>query len=202
MTLTEFVEEYDYPGSVVLLAGKRIVNENDTEKLYDFGRGITAHTKHIIFRNGNADGADLLFAKGAASVNKSRMEVITPYQGHRKSEMMAGRVIPLDFLDADDMDEAIKVTSYNQGYHKMVNTYLCHGEIEPNQLAIKGSYILRDSLIVVGSEKLILPSVFGFFYVHITNPRSGGTGHTMNVCNLKKVPFLDQRRWSEWLKEM
>ncbi|MDD4746471.1 MAG: hypothetical protein PHW19_04240 [Salinivirgaceae bacterium] len=202
MTLIEFVEKYDFPGSVVLLEGKRVVYENDKQKLYEFGRGIANATQHIKFRSGNAEGADLLFAKGVASVDKNRIEVITPYSGHRKSENVAGSTIAIDTLPISDLTNAIEISSYNQAYRKMVDAYINDNENRSNQFSIKGAYILRDSLKVVGSDSIISPSVFGFFYVHMHNPRSGGTGHTMNVCNLKKVPFLDQRKWSEWLKEM
>ena len=201
MTFKEFIEKYDFPGSVVLLEGKRDVYESDKQNLIDFGIGIAKHTKHITFRSGNAKGADLLFAQGVVQIDKSRIEVITPYSGHRISENVAGTTISIDSLNDSDLSEARQISAYDKSYRKMVEAYVHSRNDKSNQLAIKGAYILRDSLKVVGSPN-IKPSTFGFFYVHMHNPRSGGTGHTMNVCNLKKVPFFNQRKWFEWLAEM
>ena len=61
MTLNEFTKLYDKDDSIVLLEGKREVLENDKKKLTELGSVLTTKTKKILFRSGNADGAEYLF---------------------------------------------------------------------------------------------------------------------------------------------
>ena len=66
--------------------------------------------------------------------------------------------------------------------------------------AIKGAYIVRDTVKVTGAPSQgILPAYFGFFYDDLKNPKSGGTGHTMMVCENQMVPYIDQKIWGEWI---
>ncbi|MBW1660271.1 MAG: hypothetical protein JRJ48_07220, partial [Deltaproteobacteria bacterium] len=58
MTLDQFIDRYDKEGAVVLLEGKRKVPEDDKEKLIALGRLLASRTKKMIFRSGNAQGAD------------------------------------------------------------------------------------------------------------------------------------------------
>ena len=61
----------------------------------------------------------------------------------------------------------------------------------------KAAYLLRDTLKVVGSTTMNLePAVLGIFRVNPVDPRGGGTGHTIKVCELRGVPHassLDYR---------
>jgi hypothetical protein len=83
MTYLEFVAIHDKPGAVVLLEGKREVPAEDQDRLRALGRLVAAGTKHITFRSGNAEGSDHFFSEGVAGVNPKRLQVITPYSGHR-----------------------------------------------------------------------------------------------------------------------
>lgn len=58
MTLQDFIEKYDFQGSIVLLEGKRDVRPDDEEKLRNIGKILASRTNHIVFRSGNADGSD------------------------------------------------------------------------------------------------------------------------------------------------
>ena len=84
MTLKEFINEYDKAGSIILLEGKRSVLENDKEKLVKLGKTLAENSRFMLFRSGNANGADLFFSQGVISVDKTRLQVITLYSGHRK----------------------------------------------------------------------------------------------------------------------
>ncbi|MDR2804077.1 MAG: hypothetical protein LBB85_00330, partial [Dysgonamonadaceae bacterium] len=84
MTLKNFVEKYDKPGAVVILEGKRKVLPEDEEKIELFGKLIAEKTQHITFRSGNALGADYCFSRGVTAVDQKRMQVVTPYSGHRQ----------------------------------------------------------------------------------------------------------------------
>jgi hypothetical protein len=84
LTLKEFIERFDKEQVVVLLEGKRNVLERDKEKLTALGKKLASLTSKIIFRSGNAEGSDQLFSNGVTSIDNKRLEVITPYTGHRK----------------------------------------------------------------------------------------------------------------------
>ena len=45
---------------------------------------LTKRTKKMIFRCGNAEGADLYFSRGVTEADYFRLQVITPYYGHRE----------------------------------------------------------------------------------------------------------------------
>jgi len=61
-----------------------------------------------------------------------------------------------------------------------------------NRHTLKAAYIIRDTLKVLGTAS-IAPASFGIFYDDLENPTAGGTGHTMNVCRMHTIPFIDQR---------
>ncbi len=84
LTLKEFIEQFDKEQVVVLLEGKRNVLEKDKEKLTALGKKLASNTSKMVFRSGNAEGSDQLFSDGVTSVDNKRLEVITPYAGHRK----------------------------------------------------------------------------------------------------------------------
>jgi hypothetical protein len=84
MTLELFIEKYDLPGKIVLLLGKRNVLAEDEEKVIELGSKLTQATKHILFRSGNAAGSDELFVQGVSKIDIDRIQLITPYSGHRK----------------------------------------------------------------------------------------------------------------------
>ena len=87
MTLEQFINQYDFNGSFVLLEGKRDVVEADKEKLVKLGRLLAEKTKKNLFRSGNADGADYYLSIGISEIDSSRLQVITPYTGHRKKKI-------------------------------------------------------------------------------------------------------------------
>lgn len=58
MTFDDFIKQFDIEHSIVLLEGKRDVADQDREKLSALGKLLATHTKHILFRSGNAGGAD------------------------------------------------------------------------------------------------------------------------------------------------
>jgi hypothetical protein len=68
---------------------------------------------------------------------------------------------------------------------------------DKNRYTIKAAYIIRDTIKAVGTEN-IKPAAFGIFYDDLKNPKSGGTGHTMNICEQNGIPFVDQSVWFKW----
>ena len=56
----------------------------------------------------------------------------------------------------------------------------------------KSLYLVRDGLKVLGS---LAPAAVAIFFVDESNQSSGGTGHTIRLCQQRSVPVLTQRDW-------
>ncbi len=63
---------------------------------------------------------------------------------------------------------------------------------------IEAAYIIRDTMKIIGSKN-VKPAAFRIFYDDLSDLMSGGTGHTMNICKVNNIPFIDQRTWLNWL---
>lgn len=196
MTLKEFIDKYDFPGAVVLLEGKREVKEEDKEKLIALGRLLAASTTNMVFRSGNAEGADYLFSMGVADADSSRLEVITPYTGHRSRANIAAVTIPLDEIDLSNEPEIAALSKRNKKTERVMNDYLAGIR---NRYTIKAAYIIRDTVKVTGTSG-ISPASFALFYDDLEDPEKGGTGHTIDICRMKNTDFADQRIWFTWLQ--
>jgi hypothetical protein len=197
MTLKEFIKKYDKPHAVVLLEGKRNVLETDKEKLTALGKLLATKTKKMLFRSGNADGSDYFFSLGVSMVDPMRLQVITPYTGHRQKENKAYDTIPLDTLQLAANSEVVYQSKKNKKFEALIDQYV-DGNVNRN--SIKAAYIIRDTIKAIGTDE-IKPASFGIFYDDLTNPKTGGTGHTMTVCEQNKIPITDQSVWFNWLTE-
>ena len=67
----------------------------------------------------------------------------------------------------------------------------------PPHLA-KAKYLIRDTMKVIGVSEEIPKPIFALFYVDLDDPISGGTGHTIRVCQMENVPFAFQDSWGSW----
>ncbi len=197
MTLSEFLQQYDKAGSIVLLEGKRTVLEEDKAKLRELGRLLAASTQFMTFRSGNADGSDQFFSEGVAAVDHKRLQVITPYSGHRKKTNKAYDTVALDQINLGAEPEVIYQSKQNKKTEKLIDQYVAG---ERDRYAIKAAYILRDTIKAIGTEA-IAPATFGIFYDDLSDPMSGGTGHTMNVCLQNNIPIFNQEVWFSWLEQ-
>jgi hypothetical protein len=70
-----------------------------------------------------------------------------------------------------------------------------------DRFAIKAAYIIRDTVKVTGTNSGIPPVNFAFFYDDEQNPKTGGTGHTMGICDINNVPYLTQWDWNKWIQK-
>lgn len=197
MTLKEFINQFDKANSIVLLEGKRDVSEVDKEKLTALGRLLASKSRKMIFRSGNAEGSDQLFSDGVAAVDNQRLQVITPYSGHRQKTNKAYDTISLDDINIATEPEVVYQSKSNKKTEKLIDKFVSG---DKNRYTIKAAYIIRDTIKAIGTEK-IKPATFGIFYDNLDNPKSGGTGHTMNVCEQNNIPIIDQRIWFKWLTE-
>ena len=197
MTLKDFVDQFDKENAIVLLEGKRKVIEEDKDRLENLGKLLATRTTKIIFRSGNADGADYYFSKGVTSVNSARLQVITPYSKHRQKDNLANDTISIDTINIVQEPEVIYQSKSNKKTEKLIDRYLS-GEID--KFSIKAAYIIRDTIKAIGTDK-IKPATFGIFYDDLENPKEGGTGHTMHVCEQNNIPIINQNVWLKWLNE-
>jgi len=197
MTLQEFINQFDTPNSIVLLEGKRNVLEADKEKLTTLGRLLATKTKNMIFRSGNAEGADQLFSDGVTVVDSKRLQVITPYTGHRVKTNKAYETISLDEINIAAEPEVVYQSKSNKKTEKLIDQFVSG---DKNRNTIKAAYIIRDTIKAIGTED-IKPATFGIFYDDLENPMSGGTGHTMLVCEQNNIPIIDQSIWFKWLTQ-
>ena len=128
-------------------------------------------------------------------MDSGRLQVVTPYSGHRKKTNYADETIPLDQLNLAAEPEVVYQSKANKKMENLIDQDVSGTQ---NRNTIKAAYILRDTLKVTGSRE-IRPATFAIFYDDLNNPMTGGTGHTMKVCENNGVPFMDQRSWMEWI---
>lgn len=195
MNLETFLEKHDRENGLVLLGGKRKVDEAFKDRCIQLGALLAKKTKVLKFRTGNADGADALFAQGVASIDSSRLQSVIPYQGHRRKSNLAYDTWSLDHLDLALEPEIVYQSKADASMARLVDQYV---QGERHRFAQKAAYILRDTWMVLGNEELSAASI-GLFYDDLLNPRQGGTGHTMNTCSRNGVPVIDQRTWLAWI---
>lgn len=181
---------------VILVEGTRDLPESDAETLAIFSAWLAARYSKAVFRTGNADGSDSAFARGVARVDPSRMEYVLPYGGHRKKAMTPeSRCIPLTDIPRVEEERAVYHTAQASPEYKSL---LAKRDSVP-QLRSKSLYLLRDTLKVVGSESASLDiATIGIFYVNLSDPMKGGTGHTIRVCRKHGVPVVFQDKWMDW----
>lgn len=195
MDLQHFIQQFDVLNSVVLLEGKRTVSEGDAQRLVELGRLLAEKTCLMVFRSGNATGADEYFSQGVSSVDPARLQVITPYTGHRNQYNLAGETLSLDQISMVAESELVYAAKSHSSTAKLVDDFM---EGKKNKNTIKAAYILRDTAKVLGYEHWGKATA-GIFYDDLTKPETGGTGHTIGLCRKYHIPVFNQSTWFDWL---
>jgi mRNA-degrading endonuclease HigB of HigAB toxin-antitoxin module len=149
------------------------------------------------FRSGNAAGADQFFSIGVASIDSELLQVITPYSGHRQKTKLAYETVSLDNIDLAAEPEVVFQSKNNKKTNKLIDQYVSGNK---NRITIKAAYIIRDTIKVIGTHN-VEPATFGIFYDDLDNPRTGGTGHTMDICEKNNIPIINQKELFKWLTE-
>jgi hypothetical protein len=196
MTSTDFFNKHNLENTIILLEGKRNVLESDKENLINFGKFLATNLPKAKFRSGNADGADFYFSQGVLQVTTNRLQVITPYDNHRQKANNAFDTISLDQIDLLNEPEVVYQSKNNKKTKSLIDKYVAGAK---DRFAIKAAYIIRDTVKVTGTNSGIPAVNFAFFYDDELNPKTGGTGHTMEVCDINKVPYLTQSTWAKWI---
>lgn len=191
----EFIENFDKEGFVIVLAGKRKVLPADEDSIFNLGQLLAKSTKHARFRSGNAEGADELFTRGFCRVSPERMEVVIPYTGHRKNFNVAGTTYSLDKVDLNIEKKLVtKAKEVSTSKNSIEQFFLK----ENRKMAENGRYFLRDTMMVLGTKE-IKKADFAIFYDDLRNPKLGGTGHTIQICEKNGVLKINQKIWLKWL---
>ena len=104
---------------VVLLEGRRSITPADAVKAVRMGRFLAEQFPGGRFRSGNAEGSDAAFAEGVAMVDPARLEVVTPYPGHRHKARVAGAdyAAPCDagrLCEPELLAQTVQATPENQ----------------------------------------------------------------------------------------
>lgn len=197
MTLKEFISQFDTDNAIVLLEGKRNVRDEDKAKLIALGKLLASQTSRMLFRSGNAEGSDQLFSDGVTEVDRTKLQVIVPYSGHRKKTNHAYETISLDDVNIAAEPEVVYQSKGNKKTEALIDKFVSG---ERNRFTIKAAYIIRDTIKAIGTEG-VKPATFAIFYDDLAAPQQGGTGHTMNVCEQNNIPMVDQSVWFKWLSE-
>ena len=195
MTLAAFTIQFNSKNTIILLEGKRNVLESDKEKLIQLGSLLATRLPLATFRSGNADGADFYFSKGVLQVAPDRLQVITPYENHRQKTNNAYETISLDQIDLVNEPEVVYQSKNNKKTKSLIDKYVGGAK---DRFSIKAAYIIRDTVKVTGTNSGIPSTTFAFFYDDFDNPKTGGTGHTMEICEINKVPNFTQKDWGKW----
>ncbi|WP_264564410.1 hypothetical protein [Flavobacterium sp. N3904] len=196
MILAEFAAQFNSKSTIILLEGKRNVLESDKEKLIHLGNLLASQLPLAIFRSGNADGADFYFSQGVLQVDPKRLQVITPYVNHRQKLNQAYETISLDQIDLVNEPKVVYQSKNNKKTKSLIDKYVGGAK---DRFSIKAAYIIRDTVKVTGTISGIPATTFAFFYDDPSYPKTGGTGHTMDICDKNSVPYLTQENWVNWI---
>jgi hypothetical protein len=201
MNLDEFAASIEkIPSPVILLEGTRDLPIADRPLLTRLAEKLALLFPGAIFRSGNAPGSDSAFLEGVPRVCASRMEHLVPYPGHRKGKALQSiKTIAFEEVPEPEKQAIIEKTVLaSPDYRGLVNLY--QNNRAWSRHTAKLSYLLRDTLKVIGSKSLRLaPATCGIFYVNESKPLSGGTGHTIRVCRNNRLPVIDQTIWRKWI---
>jgi len=182
--------------AVILLEGRRGISEAEALAARNFGEFLARRFPALRFRSGNAEGADQAFSDGVAKVDARRLQIVAPYATHRKKNRNPAVVYSSpDDLSPEQVEEVIRKTA---AASPKVGRLLSRWK-DGGALAAKATYLLRDSMKVLGHSEEFPKPVCGIFFTDPSDPMAGGTGHTIRVCQQESVPVVFQTDWLEWM---
>jgi len=190
----ELVKNIDNP--VVLIEGKRNIPERYYIKAIRVAEKIATDFPNIIFRTGNADGTDEAFSLGVKNIDPTRLQIITPYKGHKKNKRISGAIY--------DSPESLSYIAEQQILYQTIKATPQYKSLIENMnknpsLTAKANYLIRDTMKVYKYREDFESPVAGIFYVELNDIESGGTGHTIRVCKNLGIPIILQDSWENWV---
>jgi len=185
------------PNAVVLLEGRRGISDSEAESARNFGEFLARRFPALRFRSGNAEGADQAFADGVARQDARRLQIVAPYATHRrKSRNPAVVYASPEELSPGQAEVAIRRTAAASPKAGR----LLHRWRDGGALAAKATYLLRDTMKVLGHSEEFPKPLCGIFFIDPSDPMAGGTGHTIRVCQQESVPVVFQNDWLDWMQ--
>jgi hypothetical protein len=160
------------------------------------GRQLAEAFPQAVFRSGNATGTDEAFAAGVATVPGSTLQLVLPTLGMGRSRRPAtATCLALDDLPLEERHHLARESfAASPENHRIFELYLRNQSGNPAYA--KAQYLVRDALKVLGSPALHLaPATLALFFINNIGPTSGGTAHTIRLCDRQKVPVFTQRDW-------
>jgi hypothetical protein len=193
MTLDEFIELYDRPGVVLLFFGKRELPLDEAVRVHNLGKLLISKTQHILFRSGNAQGADEKFINGVADVD--RVQLIIPWNGHRATARVGYHFYSLDDLTILNEDRAAYTAFTNQPNIRLVTRYI---QGYRDRTRSTSAPIIRDAVMVVGHGD-IPPATVALYWDDLSEPETGGTGVTLGFLRFNEIAAFNQEEWGSWV---
>lgn len=108
-----------------------------------------------------------------------------PYSAHRKKYLLSENIYSLDKIDLVKEPEVVYQTKTNSKNNRLIEFYV-NGD--RGRAGIKGSYLLRDTIKVIGTNSGLHKASFAIFYDDLIEPESGGIGHSIMICEFNIVP--------------
>lgn len=190
----KLVSKHEKP--VILLEGRRELPESDRPLLVKLGEKLAKALPSAIFRSGNAKGADNAFIEGVALVDTSRIENIVPDEKTRKEYIPKGS----NTFSLGDIPQVMEERlEYETIRATPQRADMIKSRKKNRMLEAKSKYLLRDTLKVIGDGHKLSQPIAAIFYVNPDEPKTGGTGHTIRVCEQANIPVITQNIWMKWL---
>jgi hypothetical protein len=196
MTLNDFITLISAVSDpVILIEGRRSISEDAADEAKRLAFLLAQRFPHLRFRSGNATGSDEAFSAGVLDIAPERLQVVTPYEGHRKKQRhpRVSYYSP-ESLDVDAL-EAIKTMTSNA---TPANRGLMKCYDRGGRAGAQAACLIRDTLKVIGIPNTLAPPVAALFWIDPSKPEAGGTGHTIRVCHNANIPTVFQNSWASW----
>jgi hypothetical protein len=186
------------PDGVVLLEGRRSISADDAGAAKRCAILLARGFPRLRFRSGNADGSDDAFSQGVAEVDASRLQIVAPYENHKKGSRYpdASYDSPASLTPLGE-NEVAYITKTASPHNKSLIDKRGH----KGPIGAKAAYLMRDTMKVIGHSEEFPRPILALFYVDPSDPLAGGTGHTIRVCQMENVPYVTQDSWMNWEEE-
>lgn len=174
--------------SLILLEGTRNVSASRRPYLQDFARQLAANSPNTTFRSGGALGSDEALSLGVSSLPDTKLQLVLPETGYRKTKLtFPCQKFGLDQISPQELEILVEAATAASPKHR-------HGfkryPVLPPRPKISIALLLRDALKVIGAPSINLaPATFAYFNLNPDNPRSGGTQHTILICEACGIDY-------------
>jgi hypothetical protein len=190
----EILIKYNDP--VVLIEGKRNIPKNYYDKAVKVGEKLAKDFPRLIFRTGNASGTDEAFSLGVKNVDPTRLQIVIPYNSHKKNKRIIGAI----YISPESLSDVAEKEIINQTIKGTPKYKSLIENMNKNaSLTAKAKYLIRDTMKACKYSELFDSPVAALFYVDLSNIESGGTGHTIRVCKNMNIPVIFQDSWENWI---